>query len=250
MTNDLDHFESALLTELRSHVAERAIDQHPARRTRSRRLAAMATTFTVGALGLGSVAYATGLVPQFVTDAFDELDEASPHTFDVTGIKPIADFTLPDGTAVTVWRGQNDLGGSCEAIRENRAGEDDDEFRASCFDGSDRAFYERITFSQIQRPEAPGEAQHAMYYIAYGEAPSPGATQVRITGDGTDMTVPVDATTAGFGSHLAGLVPPPDGQLVDLTFSFLDAQGSTIDVVDYGPSAPQGELGMTSGSSN
>lgn len=245
MTHDLDHFESALLTELRSHVAERAVAQQPAPRTRSRRLVTMASAFTVGALGLGGVAYAAGLVPEFVTDAFDELDAVSPDAFDVTGIKPIAAFDLPDGTAVTVWRGTNESGGSCEAIREDRAGEDEDQFGASCFDGSDRDFYERITFSQVQKPEAPGAAQNAMYFIAYGDAPSREATRVRIVGNGTDVTVPVDATTAGFGGHLTSLVPPPDGEVVELTLTFLDARGSTIDVVDYRPSEPKGKLGQT-----
>jgi hypothetical protein len=245
MTNNLDNFESALLTELRSHVAERAGSQQSARHSKSRRLATMAAAFSIGALGLGGVAYATGLVPQFVTDALGQLDAASPDAFDVTGIKPIADFVLPDGTAVTVWRGQNDRGGSCEAIRENRAGEDNDQFNASCFDGSDRDFYERITFSQIQQPEAAGAAQNAMYFIAYGEAPSREAAKVRITGNGTDVTVPVDTATTGFGGHLTGLVPPPDGHLVDLAFTFLDARGSTIDVVDYPTSEPKGEAGVT-----
>lgn len=245
MTNDLDHFESALLTELRSHVAERAAAHPAARRSKSRRLAT-ASAFTVGALGLGGVAYAAGLVPQFVTDAFDTLDQTSPEAFDVTGIKPIADFALPDGTAVTVWRGKNAQGGSCEAVREDRKGEADDNFQASCFDGDSRGYYERLTFSQIQKQEAPGEAQHPMYFIAYGEAPSPDATQVRITGGGTDVTVPVDATTAGFGSYLTDLAPPADGELVELTFTFVNAQGSTTEVVRW-PSAPKGKLGATSG---
>lgn len=246
MTNDLDHFESALLTELRSHVAERAATHLAARRSKSRRLATAASAFTVGALSLGGVAYATGLVPQFVTNAFNTLDGASSDAFDVTGIKPIAAFPLPDGTAVTVWRGKNDQGGSCEAVREDRKGEADDNFHASCFDGDSRGYYERITFSQIQKQEAPGESQHPMYFIAYGEAPSPDATRVHITGGGTDVTVPVDAMTAGFGSYLTGLVPPPDGQLAELTFTFVDAHGSTTQVVHW-PSATKGEVGMTTG---
>ena len=86
MTNNLDHFESALLTELRSHVAERASTQQAVRHSKRRRLATMAAAFTVGALSLGGVAYATGLVPQFVSDAFDRLDATSPHAFDVTGV--------------------------------------------------------------------------------------------------------------------------------------------------------------------
>jgi hypothetical protein len=34
---------------------------------------------------------------------------------------------------------------------------------------------------------------------------------------------------------------------VQLTFTFVNAHGSTIEVVDYRPSAPKGKLGMTSG---
>lgn len=214
----------------------------PARRTKHRGAAVAASV--VGMMGIGGVAYATGLVPDFVTDAFDRLDATSPQPFDVSGITPISDFALPDGTQLTVWRGRNADGGSCEAVREERPGTEHDDFHASCFDGTDRSTYEALTFSQVQQPEAAGELQNPMYFVAYGEAPAAGARSVRITGDGASVTLPVDPATRGFGGHLTGLVPPPDGDLVHLTFSFLGADGQVVQVVQHRPGPPRGELGV------
>ncbi len=180
-----------------------------------------------GVLGAGAAAYAGGLVPQFVTDAFDRLDAQSGEEFDVTGVKPIADVAVPDGTRYTVWRGQNAAGGSCEAIQEDRPGTDDDNFNVGCFSGDSSNHYDQVSFGWVQLPEDEGEARNPLYYLAYGESPTAAATTVRITGNGTDVTLPVDRFTGGFGGNLFGLVAPEVG-IVDLTYSFLDADGTEL----------------------
>ena len=180
----------------------------------------------VGVLGAGA-AYAGGSVPQFVTDAFDRLDAQSGEAFDVTGEKPIADFAVPDGTRYTVWRGQSAAGGSCEAIQEDRPGTDHDDFGVGCFSGDSSDHYEQVSFGWVQLPEDEGGAQNPMYYLAYGQSPTAAATAVRIAGNGTDVTLPIDHVTGGFGGHLPGLVAPEVGS-VDLTYSFLDADGTEL----------------------
>ena len=179
-----------------------------------------------GVLGAGA-AYASGSVPEFVTDAFDRLDAQSGEEFDVTGVRPIADFALLDGTRYTVWRGSSNAGGSCEAIQEDRPGTDDDDFRVGCFSGDSSDHYEQVSFGWVQLPEDEGEAQNPMHFLAYGESPTEAATTVRITGDGTDVTLPVDDLTGGFGGELSGLVAPEAG-IVDLTYSFLGADGTEV----------------------
>ncbi len=194
---------------------------------RSRRFRIVAAGLVgAGVLGTGA-AYAGGLVPQFVTDAFDRLDAQSGEQFDVTGVKPIADFVVPDGTRYTVWRGQNAAGGSCEAIQEDRPGTDNDNFGVGCFSGDSNDHYEEVSFGWTQLTEAEGEAQNPMYYLAYGESPTAAATTVRITGNGADVTLPIDHVTGGFGGNLPELVAPEVG-IVDLTYSFRDADGTEI----------------------
>jgi hypothetical protein len=209
-------------------AADRQIDAERTQQNRPRRTRiALAGLAGVAVLGSGA-AVAAGIVPQFVTDAFDKLDASAPQEFDVTGIKPIADFALPDGTQYTVWRGRNNAGGSCEAIKEDRPGTEHDNLQANCFDGESKAHYEQVTFNQVQLPEEPGENQNPMYFVAYGEAPSTDAARVRVVGDGTDITMTVDPNTHGFGGNLPNLTPPPDGQLVELDFTFVDAVGHQV----------------------
>lgn len=212
-------------TTLASILATPTTATAPASRGRRFRVVA-AGLVGAGVLGTG-VAYAGGFVPQFVTDAFDRLDTQSGVEFDVTGVKPIADFTIPDGTRYTVWRGQNAAGGSCEAIQEDRPGTDNDNFHVGCFSGDTIDHYEQVSFGWSQLPETEGEPQNPMYYLAYGESPTASATSVRITGEGTDVTLPIDPTTGGFGGNLPGLVSPEVG-LVDLAYSFLDANGVEV----------------------
>lgn len=225
-----------------------------AERTRSRRRRMrIAAVGLVGAGVLGSgAAYAGGVVPGFVTDAFQRFDGEAGEEFDVSGIKPIADFTLPDGTRYTVWRGRSRDGWSCEAIREDRAGKRLDDFGYGCgtrqdvpsrsdvadSPAEDAEDYERLSFGWVQEPERDGEPQRPMYFVAYGEAPVTTATRVRVTGYGTtgpqgepqagnstDVTLPVDRTTHGFGGNLTGL---GRAQWHVLTYTFLDASGSEV----------------------
>ena len=212
-------------TTLASILATPTKATAPTARSRRVRIAA-AGLVGAGVLGTGA-AYAGGLVPEFVTDAFDRFDAQSGEEFDVTGVKPIADFAVPDGARYTVWRGQNAAGGSCEAIQEDRPGTDDDNFGVGCFSGDSSDRYEQVSFGWVQLSEAEGQAQNPMYYLAYGESPTAAATTVRITGNGTDVTLPVDRFTGGFGGNLPGLVAPQVG-IIDLTYSFLDADGTEL----------------------
>lgn len=216
------------------------VDAQIATSARRRRRIRVAAAGLVGAGVLGSgAAYAGGMVPGFVTDAFQRLDGQAGEDFDVSGVKPIADFALPDGTRYTVWRGRNKDGGSCEAIREDRPGRVDDEtgFGYGCNSGPSAAGYDQVSFGWVQE-EDQGGVQAPMYFLAYGEAPVATATQVRITGIGmaakggsplpgnaTDVTLPVDRATRGFGGSLTGLKP---AQWHILTYVFLDASGAEV----------------------
>lgn len=204
-------------------------------RVRRRRQMRIATASLVAAAAVGSgAAYAGGLVPQFVTDAFDRLDSSSPEKFDVSGTNKIANFTIPDGTRYTVWRGKNNAGGSCEAIKEDRPGDDQDNFHAGCFSSDSKSIYEQVTFNWVQLPEGEGVPQNPMYFVAYGEAPNREAASVRINGDGTDVTMPIDPATGGFGGNLPNFMPPPDGMTAKLTFTFHDGGGQVVGTAHYG----------------
>lgn len=212
-------------TTLESILAE-PVAHVPA--SRSRRRLAISAAVAAGLVGIGGVAYASGLVPDSVRAAFDDLDRHSGEDFDVSGIASIADFTLPDGTRYTVWRGTNASGGSCEAIREDRPGDEHDDFGVGCYFGDSADRYDQLKFGWAQLPERAGEPQNPMHYLAYGEATDAEARSVRIVGDGTAVTLPIDPVTGGFGGNLPGYVAT-EGTLPDLTFTFRDAAGRVLE---------------------
>lgn len=194
-------------------------------RQRPRRLA-VAAVAALGVLGAGGAAVAGGWVPESILAAFEDLDEHSQEAFDVSGVRPIADFMIPDGTRYTVWRGMNAAGGSCEAIREDRPDNPDDGLSIGCFSGDSADRYEALRFGWVQLPEAEGQQQNPMYYLAYGESPSDDATSVEIVGDGTEVVLPIDPVTRGFGGNLPDY--QASGGLPDLTFTFRDAAGNVV----------------------
>lgn len=231
-----------------SHQTLTAILQTPGEAPspmRSRRLRA-GLALTTGAIVLaGGGTYAGGWSPAFVTEAFSSLDRQDPGAFDVTGVKPIADFTLPDGTAIEVWRGQNKDGGSCEVLRRTRADESPEPNPgASCFSGDSASHYETVSFGWSQEFDETDDPHGDVHFYAYGESPEASATAVRITGFGTDapggspqrgnqtaISLPVDPMTGGFGGTLPGLDP---AAWHVLNYEFTDAKGATVATVQRG----------------
>ena len=224
----------ASITSQRPGMAQRTGSRTPAMSMRKRLSLVGAGVLGAGVLGT-SVAVAGGFVPQFVTEAFSNLDKTSPYDFDVSNIKPIADFTLPDNTEFKVWRGTNKDGSMCQAERQNVSNSDPEDVTVWCYVDESAGRFDQVDFTVIWPADVDDDKRITpKYYVAYGQSPTPDASTVRITGHGTDLTLPIDPVTQGFGGTLPDLKMTPDGEKFELTYSFHDQSEKEVAVLTHG----------------
>ena len=97
----LDNFEASLLTELRDHVSQRAQVAAPSRK----RVWTRATAFGLSGLVIaGGTAYAVGLVPEAVSERFQQItggDDGWPYP--ITNERLVADVPMSNGKHARVW---------------------------------------------------------------------------------------------------------------------------------------------------
>lgn len=194
-------------------------DPVPARRVKRRSLA-MVGAATAGMLGVGGVAYATGVVPDLITRHFQKT-----HSMSVTNVHEVASFTsAKDGTARTfeIWRGTDADGLSCTAVLE-AAAKGGPDFGGNCGDYPTDAWFN--TTNESWRGSINDTPPPTTYYV-YGEPTLPGVSRVRVVGNGFEHSVAIDATTGGYAVAIPELDRGVRGQFA--TVEFLDANGAVL----------------------
>jgi hypothetical protein len=190
-------------------------------RARGRRRLALVGAATAGALGIGGVAYATGVVPGFIAD---ELDWVSPTT--VSHVHEVASFSFQTNgktRSFVIWRGTNASGNNCTAVLEAKSTVGP-EFGANCLNHPTDAWFDRTSESyrgDINDTPPPGT------YFVYGEPPMSGVVSVRVFGDRFDHTVQIDRATNGFATAIPELTgTQPSGHFA--TVEFLATDGTVL----------------------
>lgn len=196
-------------------------DQDPSRarpRGRGRRRTLVGVS-AVGLLGIGGVAFATGVVPPLVTSFFDQT--AGPGMRDV---HEVASFTTDAGggpRTFEIWRGTDPEGLSCTAVLEaSMAGPD---FGGNCGDYPTDAWFNTSSegwTGTIDDPPPP------LTYYVYGEPTSPDVTRVRVLGAGFEHEVGVEVRTGGYAVAIPELSRGVRGRFA--TVEFLDADGGVV----------------------
>lgn len=188
-------------------------------RTMGRRLA-LVSAATAGALGLGGVAYAAGLVPPFITEHLDWISSS-----DVSDVHEVATFSIErDGKTRTleVWRGTDTNGQSCTAVVEAK-GEFGPELGGNCGDYPTDAWFD--TSSEGYQGTINDTPPPATYFV-YGEPGLAGVVSVRVTGQGFSHSAPVDPRTGGYALAIPELDRGVTGEFA--TVEFLDADGEVL----------------------
>ncbi len=178
------------------------------------------TVIVASILGLGGVAYATGLVPALVSD---DLDAISPS--EVSNVHEVATFsTGRDGRTRTfeIWRGINERGQSCTSVLEAQ-GKFGPEFGGYCGDYPTDAWFDRT--SESWRGTINDTPPPSTVFV-YGEPTLAGVTTVRVLGDGFEHDVQVDQRTGGYAVAVPELGQHISGHFA--TVEFLDAAGNVV----------------------
>lgn len=187
----------------------------PSQRRRARRIVAGTAALVLATAG---AAYATGLVPKFVTQGFGQVSAG-----DVTSERLIADMTLPDGRRVGVWTAQSEDGERCRAIAADWNG--DDASLSSSFECGPNT--PRVDYLWTSAGYPIGETSPPAYLVVFGERPNPEVTAIHLTGSEIDMTMPVNQTTGGFGEAVP-IPPRNDLKTPAMTIEFLDSNGHRV----------------------
>lgn len=188
------------------------------RDAKGRRLVVVGAT-AAGILGLGGVAYATGVVPTMITDHFAQTSSAA-----VTDVHELASFTTAKGgtdRSFEIWRGTDVNGRSCTAVVEADAKGGPD-FSGNCGAYPTDAWFN--TASQSYKGSIDDAPPPSIYYV-YGEPTLPGVTEVRVTGDGFEHVTAVNAT-GGYAVAIPELDRGISGPFA--TVEFLDASDAVI----------------------
>lgn len=194
--------------------------QSPSHSKPTRRRFALVGAATAAVLGVGGVAYATGLVPGFVDD---ELDWIS--TSDVADVHEVASFSLESHgktRAFEIWRGTNEDGMSCAAVLEAE-GQFGPNFGGYCGDNPTDAWFDRTSEPYTG---TINDAPPPSTYFVYGEPDVAGVTSVRVFGKGFDHSVAVDRTTGGYAVAIPELGNGLSGHFA--TVQFLDPSGTVV----------------------
>ena len=187
--------------------------------SKSRRVALVGAV-AAAVIGVGGVAFATGLVPGFVTDELDRISSS-----DLSGVHEVASFSLDSNglnRSFEIWRGTNNDGMSCTAVLE-AGGRFGPQFGGSCGDWPIDAWYDATSESS-----KIGEVMPESTIFIFGEPEMTGVTDVRVFGEGFDHTVAVDPDTGGYAVAIPELPPAPRGHFATVTF--LSADGSVLGV--------------------
>ncbi len=189
-------------------------------RRNTRRWLAVASAATAATLGLGGVAYATGLVPGTITDFFD-----NTSTAEVSNVHEVASFTTADDGSVRsfeIWRGTDADGLSCTAVLETAAKGGPD-FGGNCGDYPTDAWFNTTNESWSGTID---DAPPSSTYYVYGEPVQPNVTDVLVVGERFEHSVAVDAATGGYAVAIPELSGDVTGEFA--TVEFLDASGSVV----------------------
>ncbi|KQW48758.1 hypothetical protein ASC77_08465 [Nocardioides sp. Root1257] len=218
--------------QLRADVLARASAR---RRPTRRSLRAVAATVALATVGVCGVAYATGGVPDLVTQVTDQFgDDAGVAPADRPHPTQVVDLQLPDGSRFAAWHGGSDAM-QCLVYTDRWDGSQITGTGAGmCSDGDE--------FDQQMIAWAENESRTTFYPIIVGDADD--AAEVRITGEfaGTgepvELTVPVDPATHFYSAVLPGTNDHPwayhdEGfrgfrDSDDVTLEFLDAEGHVL----------------------
>lgn len=182
----------------------------------------------LGAAGLvlasGGIAYATGNVPAFIEEGFDEISPSSVHD-----VRRIASFTLASGSSTRefeVFRATNDDGETCIITHEadGRFGPSDD--GACAVDPVDGWFGWTAESARV------GESFPDSTLYIYGERPTTAVTRVRAYGAGFDHTMRVNPLTGGFATAVPEVTLDEHGEVAGRTIATLDYLGADGNVID------------------
>jgi hypothetical protein len=191
----VDERIQALRSDVIAQFTEGGASSLPRRRTRHVNRAVLGTA-TATLIGVGGVAYATGLVPSFISD---QLDRTSPS--EVSNIHQVGSFKLQVGSTdrqFEIWRGTNTKGQSCTSVYQSTI-PDGNEFGGNCGDYPTDAWFDTTSQSYSGTIDATPPPST---YFAYGEPKIAGVTRVRVTGAQFEHTVPLDPATGGFAVAL------------------------------------------------
>lgn len=197
-------------------VLQAILDAEPAPRRRRVRRVIAATGAAV--VLTGGVAYATGLVPDFVRAGFDAVSGS-----EITNERFVADFVAPDGRRVGIWFARSEEGSLCEAIVEGL-----DQQKQEPEDGSSYScgYREQLTANFGWTTAGPG--QESTLYL-YGERPNQTVTSVHATGPGYDMTIPIDPKIGGWAQAVPKVPADPEVAFRTIaTVQFLSADGEVV----------------------
>jgi hypothetical protein len=219
--------------QVRADVLARATARRRRSIRRQVRVAIAATALST--LGVGGIAYATGGIPDLVTQTFDRFaDDAAVAPADRPHPTQVVDLELPDGSRFAAWQGSSDAM-ECSVYTDHWDGSQVTGTGAGmCSDGE--------SFGQQMVAWAENTARTTFYPVLFGDAED--AAAVRITGrfagtgEPVDLTVPVDPATHFYATvlpgtndhpwsyHDEGFTGFPDGD--DVTLEFLDADGKVL----------------------
>lgn len=195
------------------------VPESPHRNSKARRFALVGAA-TAAILGVGGVAYATGLVPDFIADELDWISSS-----EISDVHEVASFSFDsDGEtrSFEIWRGTNDDGMSCTAVLEAE-GNFGPEFGGNCGDNPTDAWFDRTSESY---KGTINDAPPPSTYFVYGEPEVASVTTVRVFGDGFDHSVAVDPATGGYAVAVPELGQGVSGNFA--TVEFLGTDGSVL----------------------
>lgn len=183
---------------------------------------------TLAAAGLviatGGIAYATGNVPAFIAEGFDQISPSEVHD-----MRRIASFTLESGTSARefeVFRATNKAGETCTMVEETDARFGPSADGACAIDPVDGWFSWTAESARI------GERFPDSTLYIYGERPSVDVTSVRAFGEGFDHIVQVDPATGGFASAIPEVTLKEHGEVAGRTIATLEYRASNGTVLD------------------
>lgn len=200
------------------HRITHAPQPRPRRTLKAFALAAAAVVAT------STAAYAAGLVPASVIEAFDWTSSSQVHHE-----RRVASFDVPSGDEARgfeVWRAANDSGETCTVILEaqTRFGPN---FDAACAQDPIKAW-----FGWTAESAKVSESMPAATLYVYGEPNNATVQQVRVHGTGFTHTTDVDPVTGGYAVAIPEITRDAwterAGQVV-ATVDFLDEHGHRID---------------------
>lgn len=219
----VDDHVHALRGGVISQFTDEGTSAIPRRRHRHVSRAAIGTA-TAALIGVGGVAYATGLVPSYISDEFAW---TSPHST-ISDVHRVSTFTMRVGSTdrqFEIWRGTDSDGRSCTSVYQ-AVGDSGPNFSGNCGDYPTDAWFD--TAGVGYRGSIDDTPPPSSYFI-YGEPKISGVTSVRVvgvSGSHFDHTVRVDKETGGYALGIPELTTSrPRGPFAKVEFL---AQDGTV----------------------